>query len=117
MNNNWIEDESYRNFAIDRSFNRTIFKFHHFTISERLRIVQYPDTIEPTIYYCRFFTIKEEEFFNEIIYRIIHRIFAKFIFKTKEETLSSSKLFSKYKFLRECIPYIRRDDILEELGI
>jgi hypothetical protein len=117
MDNNWIEDESYRNFKIDRIFHRTIFKFHHFTISERLRIVQYPDTNDPTIYYHRFFTIKEEKFFNHIIYRIIGRIFTKLVFKSIEESLSSSKLLSKYKFLRDCIPYIRRDEILEELGI
>jgi hypothetical protein len=116
MDNNWIEDE-LGNFTLDRTFHRTIFKFHHFTISERLRIVQYPDTNEPTIYYNRFFTIKEEKFFNHIIYRIIGRIFTKLVFKSIEESLSSSKLFSKYKFLRDCIPYIRRDEILEELGI
>lgn len=58
---NWTEEEpSIRYFEIDRTFNRTIFRFHHFSVSERLRIVQYPDTIEPT----RFLTIREE---NDIL--------------------------------------------------
>jgi hypothetical protein len=107
-----------RGFKIDKKFHRTIFKFYHFSISEEIIICQYPDSSEPVLYYCRFFSIEEEEFFNPIIYRIIYRISTKFIFKSPNaEPAKSSKFIYKYRFLREFIPDIKRNDILEELGI
>jgi len=123
---NWIEDSGRLDFKIDKRFRRKIFSFFSFHLFESIRVIQYNDNVSPEILYTRAIGMNEKwigiryesnsnkilSFINKKIYWLLISIFN----KNYRVNVKESK-FLKYKFIRDCFPDIKRNEILEKLGI
>lgn len=123
----WEEEESYTEFKIDRRFKRKLFSLGSFHLWEGIRVIQYKETDSPEIRYDRLFGMSEKwmgiryrnntlyiiSLINKVIYLILNYIFS----KSYIEKVNNSKLISKYDFIKDCFPDIRRDEKLKQLGI
>jgi hypothetical protein len=122
----WIEDSGRKDFKIDKRFKRKIFSFFSFHLFESIRVIQYKETDSPEIIYTRAIGMNEKwigihyqstsnkilSFINKKIYWLSISIFN----KRCRVNVKESK-FLKYKFIRDCFTDIKRNEILEKLGI
>jgi len=121
----WEEEESYTVFKIDRRFKRKLFSLGSFHLWEGIRVIQYKETDSPEILYTRAIGMNEKwigiryesnsnkilSFINKKIYWLLS------IFNKNYRVNVKESKFLKYKFIRDCFPDIKRNEILEKLGI
>jgi hypothetical protein len=121
----WEEEESYTEFKIDRRFKRKLFSLGSFHLWEGIRVIQYKETDSPEILYTRAIGMNEKwigiryesnsnkilSFINKKIYWLLS------IFNKNYRVNVKESKFLKYKFIRDCFPDIKRNEILEKLGI
>jgi hypothetical protein len=121
----WEEEESYTEFKIDRRFKRKLFSLGSFHLWEGIRVIQYKETDSPEILYTRAIGMNEKwigiryesnsnkilSFVNKKIYWLLS------IFNKNYRVNVKESKFLKYKFIRDCFPDIKRNEILEKLGI
>lgn len=121
----WKEQKSsYRSksFPIDVTFNRILFSIAGFFIVEKIRIVQYPDRSQPTLFYSQSIGSSDRKITSRIFkngsnfYKTSYKILSN-IFNKSDETsdIRNSKYITKYPFIRKYFKDIVRDEKLEQL--